>query len=118
MRTNPNKEQIAAGRTPLHGNGGALAIFDGDIHQTTRRLNADVVNDRTTAVNRVVGLPTGVGDIGEVRPRVPLKLDVSLERNSREVVASINSNPLMATQNLAFNAKHDEELLREMLASM
>jgi hypothetical protein len=43
---------------------------------------------------------------------------VSLERNSREVVASINSNPLMATQNLAFNAKHDEELLREMLASM
>jgi len=118
MRTNPNKEQIAAGRNPLHGNGGALAIFDGEIHQTTRRLDADVVNDRTTAVNRVVGLPTGVGDIGEVRPRVPLKLDVSLERNTREVVASINSNPLMATQNLAFNAKHDEELLREMLASM
>ena len=118
MRTNPNKEQVAAGRNPLHGNGGALAIFDGEIHQTTRRLDADVVNDRTTAVNRVVGLPTGVGDIGEVRPRVPLKLDVSLERNTREVVASINSNPLMATQNLAFNAKHDEELLREMLASM
>lgn len=118
MRTNPNKEQIAAGRNPLHGNGGALAIFDGEIHQTTRRLDADVVNDRTTAVNRVVGLPTGVGDIGEVRPRVPLKLDVSMERNTREVVASVNSNPLMATQNLAFNAKHDEELLREMLASM
>ena len=118
MRSNPNKEQIAAGRDPLHGNGGALAIFDGDIHQTTRRLNADVVNDRSNAVNRVVGLPTGVGDIGEVRPRVPLKLDVSLERNTREVVASVNSNPLMATQNLAFNAQHDEELLREMLATM
>lgn len=118
MRTNPNKEQIAQGRDPMHGNGGALAVFDGDINQTTRKLDSDIVNDRSNAVNRVVGLPTGVGDIGQVRPRVPLKLDVSRQRNTMDVVASVNANPLMATQNLAFNAEHDEKLLQEMLASM
>jgi len=118
MRTNPNKEQIAQGRDPMHGNGGALAVFDGDINQTTRKLDSDIVNDRSNAVNRVVGLPTGVGDIGQVRPRVPLKLDVSRQRNTMDVVASVNANPLMATQNLAFNAEHDEKLLKEMLASM
>jgi hypothetical protein len=59
-----------------------------------------------------------VGDIGQVRPRVPLKLDISLQRNTRDVVASVNSNPLMATQNLAFNAEHDEKLLQEMLATL
>ena len=118
MRTNPNKEQIAQGRDPMHGNGGALAVFDGDINQTTRKLDSDIVNDRSNAVNRVVGLPTGVGDIGQVRPRVPLKLDVSRQRNTMDVVASVNANPLMATQNLAFNAEHDEKLLQEMLATM
>jgi hypothetical protein len=118
MRTNPNKEQIAQGRDPMHGNGGALAVFDGDINQTTRKLDSDIVNDRSNAVNRVVGLPTGVGDLGQVRPRVPLKLDVSRQRNTMDVVASVNANPLMATQNLAFNAEHDEKLLQEMLATM
>ena len=118
MRLNPNKQEIAQGRDPMHGNGGSLAIFDGDINQTTRRLDSDNVNDRSNAVNRVVGMTTGVGDIGQVRPRVPLKLDVSRQRNTQDVVASVNANPLMSTQNLAFNAEHDEKLLREMLATI
>jgi hypothetical protein len=118
MRTNPNKEQIAAGRDPMHGNGGALAVFDGDINQTTRKLDADIVNDRSNAVNRVVGIPTGVADLGQVRPRVPLKLDVSRQRNTADMVSAVNSNPLMASQNLAYNADHDEKLLQEMLATM
>ena len=118
MRTNATKEQIAAGRDPLHGNGGALAVFDGSIHQTTKRITADDVNDRSNAVNRVVGLPTGVGDIGAVKYRVPLKLDVSVVRNGPEVVNAVNSNPLMATQNLRYNAEHDEQLLSEMLSAM
>lgn len=118
MRTNPNKEQIAAGRDPMHGNGGALAVFNGDVHQSTRKLDSDIINDRANAVNRVVGLPTGVGDLGQVRPRLPLKLDVSRERNDRTMVAAVLANPLMATQNLARNAEHDEALLREMLAAM
>ena len=118
MRLTPNKQEIAKGRDPMHGNGGALAVFDGSIQQTTRKLDADIVNDRTNAVNRVVGLPTGVGDIGQVRYRVPLKLDVSRARNGNEIVAAVNANPLMASQDLARNAQHDEELLQEMLAAM
>lgn len=118
MRLNPNKQQIALGRDPLHGNGGSLAVFDGQIHQTTRRIDADSVNDRTNAVNRVVGLPTGVGDIGQVRYRVPLNLDVSQVRNQREVLSGVQSNPLMDTQDLSRNAEHDEKLLREMLAAI
>jgi len=118
MRLNPNKQEIALGRDPMHGNGGALAVFDGNIHQTAKKIDADIVNDRANAVNRVVGMPTGVGDIGEVRPRVPLKLDVSRQRNTMDIVAAVNSNPLMASQNLAYNAEHDEKLLQEMLATM
>jgi hypothetical protein len=115
MRSNPNKEQIAAGRDPMHGNGGALAVFDGNLHQTTRKLDADIVNDRANAVNRVVGLTTGVGDIGQVRPRVPLKMDVSRVRNGPEAVGAVSANPLMATQDLSRNAAHDEALLQELL---
>jgi hypothetical protein len=118
MRLNPNKQEIALGRDPMHGNGGALAVFDGNIHQTAKKIDADIVNDRANAVNRVVGMPTGVGDIGEVRPRVPLKLDVSRQRNTIDMLAAVNSNPLMASQNLAYNAEHDEKLLQEMLATM
>jgi hypothetical protein len=93
-------------------------VFDGSINQTAKKIDADIVNDRANAVNRVVGMPTGVGDIGYVRPRVPLKLDVSRVRNSPDIVAAVNSNPLMASQNLAYNAQHDEQLLQEMLATM
>ena len=118
MRLNPNKQEIALGRDPMHGNGGALAVFDGNIHQTAKKIDADIVNDRANAVNRVVGMPTGVGDIGQVRPRVPLKLDISLQRNTQDMVRAVNSNPLMASQNLAYNAQHDEKLLQEMLATM
>jgi len=118
MRTNPNKEQIAKGRNPLHGNGGSLAVFDGTIHQTTKKIDADIVNDRANAVNRVVSLPTGVGDIGQVKYRVSLKLDVSQTRNTREMLTGVYNNPLMKTQNLAGNAAHDEVIYEDLLASI
>jgi hypothetical protein len=118
MRTNPNKEQIAKGRNPLHGNGGSLAVFDGTIHQTTKRLDADIVNDRANAVNRVVSLPTGVGDIGQVKYRVPLKLDVSQTRNTREMLTGVYNNPLMKSQDLSRNANHDEVIYEDLLAAL
>jgi len=118
MRLNPSKQQIAKGRDPLHGNGGALAVFDGQIHQTTRRVDADSVNDRADAVNRVVGLPTGVGDIGQVQYKIPLKQDIYTVRNQREILSGLHENPLFDTQDLARNADHDENIYRDMLASM
>jgi hypothetical protein len=118
MRSNPNKERIAVGRSPLQGNGGALAVFDGNLHQTSKKLGVDSVNDRANTVTRVEGIPTGVGDIGTVRYRAPLKMDVSRVRNGPEVVSAVNANPLMAAQNLRMNAGRDEQVLSELLAAM
>lgn len=106
MRTNPNKEQIAKGRKPVAGNGN-VAIFTGEINQRSKKINADYINDRVPAVNRVEGLPPGAGDLGDVRFRVPLKLDVSMERNQREMIGAVQNNPLMATQSLHRNANLD-----------
>jgi len=115
MRTNPTKELISEGRTPMSGNGG-LAVFTGDINQTTKKIDADIVNGRANAVNRSLDLNSGVGDIGQVRYRVPLKLDQSIERNQREIIAAVENNPLM--QSISKNAAHDEAVYQEMLKGM
>ena len=102
MRTNPNKEQIARGRKPIAGNGG-LAINQGDPgKQTARKLYTDDLNDRVNSVNRVEGLTPGVGDIGRVKYRVPLRLDVSAERLTPDIVEAVDNNPLQ--QSLHRNA--------------
>jgi hypothetical protein len=115
MRLNPNKEQIARGRKPIAGSG-LLATANGDPgKQTSKKLDTDFINDRAMAVNRPVGgggLTSGVGDIGRVEFRVPLKLDVSRQRNTFDMVSAVVNNPLM--QSLQKNAEHDEEVLRQM----
>lgn len=115
MRLNPNKEQIARGRKPIAGSG-LLATANGDPgKQTSKKLDTDFINDRAMAVNRPVGgggLTSGVGDIGRVEFRVPLKLDVSRQRNTFDMVSAAVNNPLM--QSLQKNAEHDEEVLRQM----
>ena len=94
MRTNPNKEVIAKGRKPLAGNGG-LAIFDGDPgRQTAKRLVSDNVNDRVNAGNRYESMTPGVADIGLVKHRVPLRLDVAAERLTPDIVSAVDNNPL------------------------
>jgi hypothetical protein len=104
MRTNPNKEQIAKGRKPIAGSG-QVATFNDQVNQTARRLVADDVNIRVNAKNRVEGLPPGAGDLGQVKYRVPLHLDVSAERLTPDIVSAVNTNPLM--QSLEANAKMD-----------
>jgi hypothetical protein len=94
MRTNPNKEQIARGRRPIAGNGG-IAVFDGDPgKQTAKRLASDDLNDRVNAIDRVNTMSPGVGDIGLVKYRVPLRLDVAAERNTNDIVEAVDNNPL------------------------
>ena len=109
MRTNPNKEQIAKGRKPIAGNGG-LAIFEGDPgKQTAKRLTSDDMNDRTNAINRVVESGPGVGDLGQIKFRVPLRLDVSAERNTADIVSAVDDNPLQQSLHriAAIAAKQD-----------
>ena len=115
MRTNPIKEKMSKGRTPMAGNGN-VAVFTGDIHQTSKKIDADILNDRANAVNRSVDLPPGSADIGQVRYRVPLKLDISNERNQREIISAVENNPLQ--QSIFKNAQHDEKLYQELLKSL
>jgi hypothetical protein len=94
MRTNPNKEQIARGRKPVAGNG-SIAIFDGDPgRQTAKRLASDDVNDRVNSGNRYESMIPGVGDIGLMKYRVPLRLDVAAERMTPDIVDAVDNNPL------------------------
>jgi hypothetical protein len=69
------------------------------------------MNDRPLAVNRAMDLTPGVGDIGRMEYRVPLKLDVSKERNTYQFVEAVDTNPLM--QSLRKNAELDEAAIKE-----
>ena len=108
MRTNPNKEQIAKGRKPISGSGG-LGTFNGNVNQRAKKLTADDVNTRTNAVNRVGGMTPGQGDIGQMKYRVPLNLDVSATRLTPDIVSAANNNPLQ--QSLSKNAAIDAAYL-------
>jgi hypothetical protein len=111
MRTNPNKEQIARGRKPIAGSGKS-ATFNGDPGlQKSNKLDTDFINDRALAINRSLDLTPGVGDIGRMEYRVPLKLDVSRERNTYDSVDAVDNNPLM--QSLRKNAEIDEAAIRD-----
>jgi hypothetical protein len=112
MRLNPNKEAVSKQRKPFAGNGG-LGIFNTNVNQSSKKLDVDIVNDRALAVNNVVGMTPGAGDIGQVKYRAPLKLDVANDRNQPIIVAAVNNNPLQ--QSLQRNAEHDERLLMEYL---
>ncbi len=116
MRTNPNKEQIARGRKPIGGSGKS-ATFNGDPgRQTSKKLDTDFINDRALAINRSLDITPGVGDIGRIEYRVPLKLDISRQRNQYETVQAVDNNPLMASQSLRKNAEIDEAAIREYRA--
>ena len=111
MRSNPNKEQIAKGRKPIAGSGSS-ATFNGDPgRQLSKKLDTDFINDRAMAVNRSMDITPGVGDIGRVEYRVPLKLDVSRERNTYSAIEAVDNNPLM--QSLQKNAAIDEAAIKE-----
>jgi hypothetical protein len=106
MRLNPNKQQIS--KKPALG-GGNIQLFSGDEPNVTyRKLDADIINDRALAVNRSLDMGPGAADIGRVKYRAPLKLDVSGERNQREMISQTEDNPLM--QSLQKNAEHDSRL--------
>jgi Family of unknown function (DUF5899) len=111
MRKNESKTTTSVLRKPVAGNGG-IAIFKGEVHQKSKRLTADDINDRSLAVNRVQGLTPGTADLGRVQYRLPLKLDVSMERNMPSMVDAVENNPL--NQSLRKNAIRDSMVLEEM----
>ena len=93
------------------------ATFNGDPgRQTSKKLDTDYINDRALAINRSIDITPGVGDIGRMEYRVPLKLDISRERNQYSAVEAVDNNPLM--QSLRKNAELDEAAIREYRAHL
>ena len=90
--------------------GGNIAIFKGDEpNVTSKKLDIDNKNDRALTVNRSIDLGASTADIGQVKFRAPPKLDVSAERNNREIIEQTQNNPLM--QSLHLNAQKDYDAL-------
>lgn len=92
MRQYAQRENVSRGRKPI---GSSVKLFNGEdnIHLQYRKLNADSINDREPAVDRVDNNPTSKSVIGLQRPRQVLKLDISAERNEPIVVAALERNP-------------------------
>lgn len=100
MRTNPNKQMVT--KRPALG-GGNIQIFKGDEpNVSSRKLDTDIINDRALAIGRSIDFGPGAADIGRVKYRAPPRLDVSMERNQREIISQTERNPLM--QSLHVNA--------------
>lgn len=114
MRKNDSKTTVSRGRKPIAGNG-VVAVSNGHINQTAKRLTVDDMNDRSMAVNRVTGLTPGTADLGRVQYRMPLKLDISMERNMPSVVDAVENNPL--NQSLRKNAIRDSMILEQLNGS-
>ena len=107
MRLNPNKQQVA--KRPALG-GGNIQLYQGDEpNVTSRKLDTDIINDRALAVNRSLDMGPGAADIGRVKYRAPPKLDISTQRNQREIIEQTANNPLMQT--LFRNAEIDDRAL-------
>jgi hypothetical protein len=100
MTRNPNKQVVAQGREAMGGN---IQVFQGDEpNVTSRKLDSDIRNERELTVNRSIDVGPSSSDIGRVKYRAPLNLDVMSERITRDIIESTQDNPLM--QSLHINA--------------
>ena len=93
MRQDGQRENLSRGRKPVAGNG-LLSLFNGEDYMNVsfRKLDTDILNDRDTTVDRVVGPPIGTEAIGMMRPPQELKASAA-DRNIHEILDSLNDNP-------------------------
>ena len=91
MRHYAQKENVAKGRAPA----GNIKIFNGEDYMNIKfnKLESDYINDRSPTVSRVLGETPSQEEIGLLRPRAVLKLDVSSERMESAMVSGLETNP-------------------------
>jgi hypothetical protein len=94
LRTNPNKEQVAEDASRLQEMETWPCVTGEKNGVTYKKLDADSINDRTNAVNRVNQHTvrrwrSGSGEVSCIRTE---DLDISMERNTRDVVAAVERN--------------------------
>jgi len=91
MRQYAQKENVAKGRAPS----GNIAVFNGEdyVNLKYNKVESDFINDRSPVVTRVLNDPPSESQVGLMRPKAVLKLDVGVERNNPEVIEALESNP-------------------------
>jgi hypothetical protein len=92
MRLNVNKENAVKLRKPIAGNGGTQ-IFQANVNPNYKKIYTDSYNNRTFVANRAVETGPGASDLGTVKFRAPLRLDMSAERFDRSMVSALAGNP-------------------------
>lgn len=92
MRLNVNKENGVKMRKPIAGNGGTQ-IFQANVNPNYKKIYTDSYNNRSFVANRAVETGPGASDLGTVKFRAPLRLDMSADRFDRSMVSSLASNP-------------------------
>lgn len=91
MRQYAQKENVAKGRAPS----GNIAVFNGEdyINLKYNKVESDFINDRSPVVTRVLNDPPSESQVGLMRPKAVLKLDVGVERNNPELIEALETNP-------------------------
>jgi hypothetical protein len=91
-RLNESKQKLAQMRKPIAGNGGTQ-VFQANVNPNFKKIYTDSYNNRTFVANRATETGPGVSDVGTVKFRAPLRLDMSRERFDASMVSALNSNP-------------------------
>jgi hypothetical protein len=92
MRLNVNKENAVKMRKPIAGNGGTQ-LFQANVNPNYKKIYTDSYNNRSFVANRAVETGPGSSDLGTVKFRAPLRLDMSAERFDRSMVSALANNP-------------------------
>jgi hypothetical protein len=86
---------------------GALDRIAHDVDDAQRgKIPADFLNDRENAITRVVSTGAGAGDIGMMRPKQLLQVDVPKDRNYSAVLDMLDDNPYALQVTKIAQGKH------------
>jgi hypothetical protein len=91
-RLNESKEKSVKVRQPIAGNGG-MQVFQANVNPNYKKIYTDSYNNRTFVANRAMETGPGINDVGTVKFRTPLRLDMSKERFDPSMVSALDSNP-------------------------
>jgi hypothetical protein len=91
-RLNESKQKAVQMRKPIAGNGGTQ-IFQANVNPNYKKIYTDSYNNRTFVANRATETGPGISDVGTVKFRAPLRLDMSRERFDASMVSALGTNP-------------------------
>ena len=91
-RLNPNKEKVARGRAPTE-QGAKVAVGEDMINMYHRKIEADQINVREPAENRVYQMPPRGNNCGMTNTKDKLPEDMQRSRMNPDILDAYRSNP-------------------------